>query len=77
GSVDAARLSDAQKALRREIHTILRQADYDYQRKQYNTVVSAAMKMLNALEGAKLPSSPETAAVMREGLSILIRVLYP
>ncbi len=77
GSVDAARLSDAQKALRREIHSILRQADYDYQRKQYNTVVSATMKMLNALDSAKLPSSPETAAVMREGLSILIRVLYP
>ncbi|MBN9462411.1 MAG: leucine--tRNA ligase [Burkholderiales bacterium] len=74
---DPARLEPAHKALRREIHLVLRQADYDYQRKQYNTVVSAAMKMLNAIEGAGLAASPETDAVMREAMSILIRVLYP
>jgi leucyl-tRNA synthetase len=39
------------KALRREIHSALAQASFDYQRLQYNTVVSAAMKMLNALDG--------------------------
>ncbi|RPH65599.1 MAG: leucine--tRNA ligase, partial [Burkholderiales bacterium] len=72
-----ARLTDSHKTLRREIHAILRQADYDYQRKQYNTVVSAAMKMLNAIEGARLAPSRETTEVMREALSILIRVLYP
>ena len=38
------------KALRLEIHSILKQIDYDYQRMQYNTVVSGAMKMINALE---------------------------
>ncbi|MCO5107428.1 MAG: leucine--tRNA ligase [Burkholderiaceae bacterium] len=75
--LDPSRLSEAHKALRREIHAILRQADYDYQRKQYNTVVSAAMKMLNAIEGAKLGASRETTEVLREALSILIRVLYP
>jgi leucyl-tRNA synthetase len=75
--LDPSRLPEAHKALRREIHAILRQADYDYQRKQYNTVVSAAMKMLNAIEGAKLAPSGETTEVMREALSILIRVLYP
>ena len=77
GPLDASALDDAQKALRREIHTILRQADYDYQRKQYNTVVSAAMKMLNAIEGASLSDAPAGAAVLREALSILVRVLYP
>ena len=61
------------RALRREIHAILRQADYDYQRRQYNTVVSAAMKMLNALESSKA-SQPDA---VREGVSILLRVLYP
>ena len=35
------------------------------------------MKMLNAIEGAGLAASPETDAVMREAMSILIRVLYP
>ena len=48
----------ADKALRLDVHTVLKQIDYDYQRMQYNTVVSGAMKLLNALEGHK---SPETA----------------
>src|SRR6185437_6034662 len=43
--------SETLRGLRREIHLTLKQADYDYQRVQYNTVVSAGMKMLNALEG--------------------------
>jgi leucyl-tRNA synthetase len=38
------------KSCRRQVHEILSQANYDYERKQFNTVVSAAMKMLNALE---------------------------
>src|SRR6266481_118726 len=35
--------------LRRAIHLHLSQANYDMQRQQFNTVASAAMKMLNAL----------------------------
>ena len=75
--LDASKLSPAHKALRREIHMVLRQADYDFQRLQYNTVVSAGMKMLNALESAKLPQGPETTATIRECLGVLLRVLYP
>jgi leucyl-tRNA synthetase len=69
--------NDAEKALRREVHTILKQANFDYQRRQYNTVVSAAMKMLNVLEPVKLDTGVVRPAVLRECLSILIRVLYP
>jgi leucyl-tRNA synthetase len=49
----------------------------DYERLQYNTVVSGAMKMLNALEDAALTHSPADAAVLRESLSLLLRSLYP
>jgi leucyl-tRNA synthetase len=56
---------------------VLRQASYDYERKQYNTVVSAAMKMLNALESAKLGDDAASAAALRETLSVALRVLYP
>jgi leucyl-tRNA synthetase len=71
-------LNDAEKELRREVYTILKQANFDYQRRQYNTVVSAAMKMLNVLEPIKLDqASSISAAVLRECLSILLRVLYP
>ncbi len=65
------------QALRREVHTVLRQVDYDYQRMQYNTVVSGAMKLLNALEGFKPDGSPGDAAAVREGFGILLRCLYP
>ena len=65
------------KALRFEIHSVLRQVDYDYQRMQYNTVVSGAMKLLNALEGFKSDGSPGDRAAAREGFGILLRCLYP
>jgi len=77
GAVDAAALSAPQKDVRREIHLNLKQADFDYDRVQYNTVVSAAMKMLNALEDARLGDSAAESALAREGLGILLRVLYP
>jgi leucyl-tRNA synthetase len=67
----------AAKALRLDIHTVLKQANYDYERMQYNTVVSAVMKMLNTLEDAVLSDSAEDAAALAEGFSILLRVLYP
>jgi leucyl-tRNA synthetase len=71
-------LNDAEKELRREVHTILKQANFDYQRRQYNTVVSAAMKMLNILEPIKLDQNAAISApVLRECLSILLRILYP
>ncbi|SDP04674.1 leucyl-tRNA synthetase [Paracidovorax cattleyae] len=65
------------KALRLEIHTVLKQVDYDYQRMQYNTVVSGAMKMLNALEDFKSTDAPGGLVALIEGFGILLRVLYP
>jgi len=65
------------KALRLEVHTVLKQVDYDYQRMQYNTVVSGGMKLLNALEDFKGESSASSAAALREGFGILLRCLYP
>ncbi len=65
------------KALRLEIHTVLKQVDYDYQRMQYNTVVSGAMKMINALEDFKAMDCPGAAVALIEGFGILLRCLYP
>ena len=66
-----------QKNLRRDIYTSLKQATGDIDRMQYNTVVSATMKMLNSLEGAKFEQSAGADAVLKECASILIRTLYP
>ena len=65
------------KALRLEIHTVLKQVDYDYQRMQYNTVVSGAMKMINALEDFKATDSAGAQVALIEGFGILLRCLYP
>jgi leucyl-tRNA synthetase len=77
GTIDAASLSDVMKTLRREVHKILQQADHDLKRIQYNTVVSACMKMLNTLEAAKLEDSPAGNAVLAECSSIFLRILNP
>ena len=65
------------KALRLELHTVLKQVDYDYSRMQYNTVVSGAMKMINALEDFKALDSEGGRAALVEGYGILLRALYP
>jgi leucyl-tRNA synthetase len=64
-------LDSGVKKARHDVHVFLQQALNDFQRIQYNTVVSAAMKMLNTLD------SVGDASVLREGVSILLRTLYP
>jgi len=85
-NADAASASGAETAayLRREIHGFLKQANYDLQKFQFNTVVSAGMKMLNALEkasrtagSAELTFDPRLVPAIRESLSILLRLLAP
>jgi leucyl-tRNA synthetase len=62
-------------AVRREIHLLLKQANYDLGKFQFNTVASAAMKMLNSLE--KAPHQDGHDAVVAEGFGILLRILSP
>lgn len=65
------------KKLRREIYTLLRQANQDYEKAKYNTVISAAMKMLNILEAAQIPEGIEKDVAFTEATSILVRILHP
>ncbi|MBI1942228.1 MAG: leucine--tRNA ligase [Betaproteobacteria bacterium] len=62
-----------QKATRFEIHSVLKQANYDLGRLQFNTVASAAMKILNALERF----AGGRNKVTEEGLRILLLLLSP
>ncbi|WP_408597175.1 leucine--tRNA ligase, partial [Limnohabitans sp.] len=79
GVADAhsAALRTEAKDLRRDLHLVLKQVSYDYERMQYNTVVSGCMKLLNALEDFKSDGSPADALVLCEGMSVLLRLLYP
>jgi leucyl-tRNA synthetase len=69
--------SSAATRLRRDLHGLLRQVSHDYERLQYNTVISGAMKMLNAIEDARVDDSAADAAVQAEAFGILLRALYP
>ena len=65
------------KALRFEVYSLVKQIHHDYDRLQYNTVVSGAMKLLNALDGFESDNSASASAALREGFGILLRSLYP
>ena len=75
GEFDA--IGNGARALRREVHLLLKQIRHDYDRLQYNTVASGAMKLLNALEEFTNDGSAASNAALREGLSVLLRTLYP
>jgi leucyl-tRNA synthetase len=73
-AMDLAKQSNEVRDLRREVHTHLKQANFDMARQQFNTVASATMKMLNSIEKLhELDARAETW----EGFSILLRVLTP
>jgi leucyl-tRNA synthetase len=74
---DFTSIGDAAKTLRREVHLLLKQVLHDYERLQFNTVASGAMKLLNAMEEFRNDGTPASAAALREAFSVLLRVLYP
>jgi leucyl-tRNA synthetase len=69
----------ALRELRAETHRLLQQVNYDYGRMQFNTVVSAGMKLLNMLERTPAVEAQlnQRAQVLHECVGILLRVLYP
>ena len=85
---DWSKIQPQHRDSRREIHLTLKQANYDLGKHQFNTVASACMKILNALERVSGEAKPGKAkpatqagtaatATLVEGLSILLRVLSP
>lgn len=71
------KLSSNLSAVRREIHLELKQASFDLERQQFNTVASSGMKILNALEKIQKEAEESWQSVAFEGLSILLRLLSP
>ncbi|MGH8846516.1 MAG: leucine--tRNA ligase, partial [Polaromonas sp.] len=53
-TIDSSAVKGDLSKARREIHLLLRQATYDYERMQYNTVVSACMKLLNVIDSPSM-----------------------
>ncbi|SUO93536.1 leucine--tRNA ligase [Suttonella ornithocola] len=66
-------LDKKHQAIRREIHEQLRSARFDYERNQFNTVVSSGMKILNVLGEIE----PSNEALRQEGVKTLLLILSP
>lgn len=69
-----AEFTQEQQQWRRNIHTILQQANADIERLQLNTVVSAVMKLLNLLQEIPVYTNE---AIIYEGFNILLHILNP
>lgn len=70
-------LSSKLAEARRDIHIGLKQASYDLERQQFNTVASSGMKILNTLEKVQKAAEDHWQSVAHEGFSILLRLLSP
>lgn len=64
------------KKSRLHIHQILQQALQDYERQQFNTVVSSCMKLFNELNTYELKTS-EDEYLIYSGFGFLLRLLAP
>ncbi|VAW72161.1 Leucyl-tRNA synthetase [hydrothermal vent metagenome] len=73
---DYSSMTDEQKAVRTDTHFLLQQVDRDMAKFQFNTVVAAGMKLLNNLGQIKIDTDADRYLIA-EGVSILIRILYP
>jgi leucyl-tRNA synthetase len=63
--------------VRFEVHSQLKQANYDFGKLQFNTVATAGIKILNALSDAPRDGGRARSYVLREGMSLLLRLLAP
>jgi len=78
---DMDKADESIKTHRRDIHELLKQALFDFDKYQFNTVIAACMKMLNTLNevSANKNGAAESVrdALINEGLSIVLRLLSP
>jgi len=75
--VDAAALSDAQKALRRKTHQTLKKVSDDIGRRYtFNTAIAAVMELMNELAKFDI-SDAGNNAVMCEAIELVLLMLSP
>lgn len=76
GGMEWEQASSRLKKSRHSVHQILAQANTDYERNQFNTVVSGCMKLFNELNGYVIENE-EDKLFIYESFSILLRLLAP
>jgi len=74
--MDWSEINSQQKLVRQKIHQLLHNIQNDYEKQQFNTVVSASMKIFNELIAIEIHDEFDKALIFN-GLSILLRILAP
>ncbi|MBI1194816.1 MAG: leucine--tRNA ligase, partial [Gammaproteobacteria bacterium] len=76
-ALDSAGLTDGQRDLRRQVHTLLAKVTDDMARRQtFNTAIAAVMELVNALYRFE-DDSEQGRAVVQEALEVAVLVLAP
>lgn len=76
GSIDWRRTEMRLKKSRHIVHQILAQAATDYDRNQFNTVVSGCMKLFNEISGYQIETEDDKFFI-HSSISILLKLLAP
>lgn len=76
GHIDWDQTDSRLKKARLAVHQLLAQANHDYERSQFNTVVSGCMKLLNEISDYKIENEDDKYFI-HSSLSILLRLLAP
>ncbi len=85
--IDWDEVTTQQRDIRRQLHQLLKQANYDMERLQFNTVAAACMKILNLITDIPRLQATEkddqqffesiNQRLLHSGFSILLRLLHP
>lgn len=78
--IDWESASHKQREVLRQLYEILEQTQFDYDRLQFNTVVSGCMKLFNLLIKIPQADAGQTdiqSHIIHQGISILLRLLAP
>lgn len=71
-------LNEQQQKLRHKVHSTVAKVGDDYGRRQtFNTAIAAVMELMNEITRQADRSSPETLAVEREALELVVLMLAP
>jgi leucyl-tRNA synthetase len=77
GAIESSSLTLEERALRRSVHKTIRKVTEDIEERfHFNTAIAAIMELLNTLQSTEL-STPHFAAVMKEALESLVKLLAP
>lgn len=70
-------MSPEEREMLRQIYLLIDQIKFDYERMQFNTVVSGCMKLFNLIDATENKSTSTQSIILQKAISFLLRILAP